>query len=71
MVVTLIGLVAAGIGIAILPPVCSKIRHPLVVYRKVLPAIEIQSGVIWNGHTAHLNPPTESFIEICRTSFDG
>ena len=68
MFVTVIGLVAAGMGIAIVPAVCAQIRHPHVVFRKVLPAIEIQSGVIWNGHTAHLNPSTEAFIEVCRTS---
>lgn len=68
MFVTVIGLVAAGMGIAILPAVCAQIRHPGVVFCKVLPAIEIQSGVIWNGHTAHLNPSTAAFIEVCRTS---
>jgi len=68
MVVTVIGLVAAELGVAIMPAVCSKIRHPHVVYRKLLPAIEIHSGVIWNGHAAHLNPPTQAFIDICRTS---
>ena len=65
---TVIGLVAAGMGIAILPAVCAQIRHPHVVFRKISPAIEIQSGVIWNGHTAHLNPQIEAFIEVCRTS---
>ena len=68
MLVTAIGLVAAGMGIAIVPAVCAQIRHPGVVFRKLLPAIEIQSGVIWNGHTAHLNPSTAAFIEVCRTS---
>jgi DNA-binding transcriptional LysR family regulator len=68
MFVTVIGLIAAGMGIAILPAVCAQIRHPNVVFRKVAPAIEIQSGVIWNGQTAHLNPSTEAFIEVCRTS---
>jgi DNA-binding transcriptional LysR family regulator len=70
MIVTVIGLVAAGMGIAILPAVCAQIRHPHVVFRKLLPAIEIQSAVIWNGHTAHLNPSIEAFIEVCRTSLD-
>ena len=71
MFVTVIGMVAAGMGIAIVPAACAQIRHPGVVFLKVLPAIEIQSGVIWNGHTAHLNPSTQAFIEVCRTSFDG
>ena len=70
MIVTIIGLVAAGMGIAILPAVCAQIRHPNVVFRKVTPAIEIQSGVIWNGQSAHLNPATRAFIDICRTSFN-
>lgn len=68
MIVTIIGLVAAGMGIAILPAVCAKIRHPQVVFRRISPAIEIQSGVIWNNHTAHLNPSTRAFIEVCRTA---
>ena len=71
MIVTVIGLVAAGMGIAMLPAVCAQIRHPHVVFRKVLPAIEIQSGVIWNGHAAHPNPSIQAFIEVCRTSLDG
>jgi len=70
MIVTVIGLVAAGMGIAILPAVCAQIRHPHVVFRNVSPAIEIQSGVIWNGDTAHLNPSIKAFIEVCRTSLD-
>lgn len=68
MVVTVIGLVAAGMGIAILPAVCAKVRHPQVVFRKLSPAIEIDSGVIWNGHAAHLSPAARAFIEVCRTS---
>ena len=71
MIVTVIGMVAAGMGIAILPAVCAKIRHQHVVFRKISPAIEIQSGVIWNSQIAHLNPSINAFIEICRTSFDG
>jgi DNA-binding transcriptional LysR family regulator len=68
MIVTVIGMVAARMGIAILPGVCAKIRHPDVVFRKILPAIEIQTGVIWNGHTEGQNPLTQSFIEVCRAS---
>jgi DNA-binding transcriptional LysR family regulator len=68
MIVTAIGLVAAGMGVAILPAVSEKIRHPDVVFRKLLPAIEVQSCVIWNSNTAHLNPSTKAFIEVCRTS---
>jgi DNA-binding transcriptional LysR family regulator len=71
MIVTVIGLVAAGMGIAILPAVCAQIRNPHVVFRPVSPTIEIQSGVIWNGHTAHLNPSIQAFIEVCRTSLGG
>ncbi len=67
---TVIGLVAAGMGIAIVPAVCAQIRHPQVVYRRVLPAIEIQSGVIWNGHGGHVGRSIEAFIEVCRTALN-
>jgi DNA-binding transcriptional LysR family regulator len=66
--VTVVSLVAADMGVAILPQVCTRIRHKSVVYRRLIPRVSVHSGLIWNAQDAERNPALDAFIKTCRTA---
>ena len=60
---TVVSLVAAGIGIAILPGVSARIRHDAVVYRRLLPRLPIDTGLVWNADEVLGKPALRAFLE--------
>src|SRR5579885_147540 len=64
MMTTTIGLVAASVGIAIVPSVASCIRHAGVVYRTLLPRLTVDTGLIWKPKAADLNPALAAFLTM-------
>ena len=60
---TIVSLVAAGIGIAILPGVSARIRHDGVVYRRLLPRLPVDTGLVWNADEAMSKPALRAFLE--------
>jgi DNA-binding transcriptional LysR family regulator len=64
MMTTTIGLVAAKVGVAIVPSVTRQIREKGVVYRPFLPRLTVDTGLIWNAKTAPLNPALVAFLNM-------
>jgi DNA-binding transcriptional LysR family regulator len=62
MMTTTIGLVAAKVGIAIVPSVASRIQHKDVLYRALSPRLTVDTGLIWNPKSAVLNPALAAFL---------
>lgn len=58
---TIIGLVSAGMGVAITPSCLQNLQRPGVVYRPLLPEVPvIETAVIWR--TSSLTPIVENFL---------
>lgn len=65
MMQTIIGLVAADIGVAIVPSSATTLRHPDVVYRPLAQrAAPVEMTAIWRKDTP--SPTLAGFIEIIR-----
>lgn len=63
-----IGLVACGLGIALVPSVTQRWRIPRVTYRELdnpIPATDL--SVVWNGATK--SPPVELFLQTVQQVF--
>jgi DNA-binding transcriptional LysR family regulator len=71
MMTTMIGLVAANIGVAILPSVAAKVLSRQVVFRQLRPAIEIETGLIWHPATIGGKPTLAALVDIARDAFSG
>jgi DNA-binding transcriptional LysR family regulator len=64
----IIGLVAAGIGIALVPESMRALRRPGVVYRwlEPSPAAIVETGLAWRRSEA--SPVVASFVRLARTT---
>lgn len=56
MIATMVGLVAARIGVAIVPSVTRLIAETGVIYRPLVPKLTVDTGLIWAPPMAKLNP---------------
>lgn len=65
-ILTVIGLVAAGVGIAIMHSAAQNIAHPNIVYRETRPRIAVRTGLIWDG-SKKLSPTVKTFVNTCRS----
>jgi DNA-binding transcriptional LysR family regulator len=65
---TIIGLVAAGRGISLVPNSWDAFQFPGVTYRPIEPVCWIEPGIamFWNPHTA--SPLTDAFLACVRTT---
>jgi DNA-binding transcriptional LysR family regulator len=65
-----LGLVAAGMGISLVPASVHKIRRPGVAYRPVLPSSAIlEIAVAWRRDNG--SPILKAFIEVAKQVFAG
>jgi DNA-binding transcriptional LysR family regulator len=63
---TIIGLVATGVGLSIIPSVASCVRHERVVYLPLTPPLLLDTGMIWDPKVRLLNPALEAFLRLQR-----
>ena len=66
---TIIGLVAAKVGVAILPSASAQIRHAAVAYRNLTPRLMVDTGLIWNRATLPGKPPLLAFLQTAAAVF--
>jgi len=62
---TIVGLVAAGIGVALVPAPLRQLRMPGVVYRPLVPPVpEVPLAIAWRR--AGVSPLIERFVDLAR-----
>ena len=62
---TIVGLVAAGIGVALVPAPLRQLRMPGVVYRPLVPPVpEVPLAIAWRR--ADMSPLVERFVDLAR-----
>jgi DNA-binding transcriptional LysR family regulator len=62
---TIVAMVAAGIGVALVPEVVARFRHPDVVYRELRPHTQVVSLALAHRRD-HRSPVVENFVAIAR-----
>lgn len=66
---TIIGLVAAGLGIAILPSASAQITHPGVIYRPIKPSLRVNTALVWSPKSFQEKPVVRAFVESAEEVF--
>jgi DNA-binding transcriptional LysR family regulator len=61
---TIVSLVSAGMGMALVPQSLCNLRRTGVVYRSLLHAPTVETGLVWR--TAEVSPVLSGFIDIAR-----
>jgi DNA-binding transcriptional LysR family regulator len=59
---TMIGLVASGFGVAILPSVVLGVHHPEVAYLPLVPRLSLETRLIWHPETLARKPALQAFV---------
>jgi DNA-binding transcriptional LysR family regulator len=66
LVTTVVGLVAAGLGLAIVPSGAAHIHTRSVIFRPLSPSIVIETCVIWDSATVADKPTLRAFLDTAR-----
>jgi len=69
MTTTVLGLVAAQMGVAIVPSLAVSLRLPAVVCRPLSPAVVVQTGLIWDTATLADKPVLQALLATSREAF--
>lgn len=67
---TVVGLVAARIGVAILPDVSACIQHKEVSYRRLVPRLALDTGLIWKADAVPAKPALKALVHAARANLD-
>jgi DNA-binding transcriptional LysR family regulator len=63
IVTTMIGLVAAGLGVAILPSIAARVGQPAVIYLPLAPRLMLDTRLIWHPGTFQAKPAVRAFLD--------
>jgi DNA-binding transcriptional LysR family regulator len=70
MMMTGLGLVAAEVGVAIVPSLAVALHLPTVVFRPLSPAVVVHTGLIWDAEALAERPVVQALLATAREVFN-